>query len=236
MTLKINSISGPRNISTALMYSFAQRSDTQVVDEPYYGCYLNHNELEHPGRKEIIATMATDYTTVDDSLITFSEQPVLFIKNMAHHIVDLPTATLQQFMNVFLIREPYQLIASFAQVIPNPTLKDIGVKDEYELFMRLNDPNAIVIDAGELLNAPEDILRKFCQLVDIEFDKNMLNWKTGGIKEDGIWAKHWYSNVHQSTGFAKQSTSNRPLPSHCEALYEEAKPYYDTLYSKSIKQ
>ncbi|MBQ36281.1 MAG: sulfotransferase family protein, partial [Gemmatimonadaceae bacterium] len=26
--------SGPRNISTALMYCFAQRADTQVVDEP----------------------------------------------------------------------------------------------------------------------------------------------------------------------------------------------------------
>ena len=32
--------SGPRNISTALMYSFAQRDDTRVVDEPLYGHYL----------------------------------------------------------------------------------------------------------------------------------------------------------------------------------------------------
>ena len=235
MTLKINCISGPRNISTAFMYSFAQRSDTQVIDEPYYGCYLNHNELEHPGRNEIIAAMSTNYTTVDASLTTFSAQPVLFIKNMAHHIVDLPTATLQQFTNVFLIREPYQLIASFAQVMPNPTLKDIGIKDEYELYTRLNNPNVLIIDAGELLKAPQEMLKKLCQSLAIDFDENMLSWQMGGIKEDGIWAKHWYSNVHQSTGFAKQATSSRALPAHCEALYEEAKPYYDTLFSKSIK-
>ena len=30
--LKLNVWSGPRNVSTALMYSFRQRSDTLVVD------------------------------------------------------------------------------------------------------------------------------------------------------------------------------------------------------------
>ena len=34
--LRLNVWSGPRNVSTALMYSFAQRSDTRVVDEPLY--------------------------------------------------------------------------------------------------------------------------------------------------------------------------------------------------------
>ena len=28
--------SGPRNVSTALMYSFRQRPDTTVIDEPLY--------------------------------------------------------------------------------------------------------------------------------------------------------------------------------------------------------
>ena len=43
MPSKIISLwSGPRNVSTALMYSFAQRSDTQVIDEPLYAHYLQH--------------------------------------------------------------------------------------------------------------------------------------------------------------------------------------------------
>ncbi|MDH5368350.1 MAG: sulfotransferase family protein [Cyclobacteriaceae bacterium] len=235
MSIKINCISGPRNISTAIMYSFAQRNDTQVVDEPYYGCYLNQNNSDHPGRNEIIASLPTDFDAVNKTLNEFDAKPVLFIKNMAHHIVDLQIDVLSQFKNVFLIRNPYPLIASFAQVMPNPSIKDIGVKDEYELYIKLNDPNAIIIDSGELLNNPENILRKLCLLLKIDFDKKMLSWEIGGIKEDGVWAKHWYSNVHQSTGFVKQSTSDRQLPAHCHALYEEAKPYYDKLYSKSIK-
>ncbi|NCW57866.1 MAG: HAD family hydrolase, partial [Gammaproteobacteria bacterium] len=32
--------SGPRNLSTALMRSFGNRSDTVVVDEPFYAHYL----------------------------------------------------------------------------------------------------------------------------------------------------------------------------------------------------
>ncbi|CAF5023950.1 unnamed protein product, partial [Rotaria sp. Silwood1] len=33
-------ISGPRNCSTALMYSFNQHPDTVVIDEPFYGLWL----------------------------------------------------------------------------------------------------------------------------------------------------------------------------------------------------
>ena len=50
--VRINLISGPRNISTALMYSFAQRPDTFVLDEPFYAFYLHlpENIERYPGR------------------------------------------------------------------------------------------------------------------------------------------------------------------------------------------
>ncbi|MGD8481270.1 MAG: sulfotransferase family protein, partial [Gammaproteobacteria bacterium] len=43
--------SGPRNVSTAMMYSFAQRPDTRVLDEPLYGHYLKSSGARHPGRE-----------------------------------------------------------------------------------------------------------------------------------------------------------------------------------------
>ena len=46
----------PRNVSTALMYSFAQREDTQVFDEPLYAYYLKNSNSIHPGRKEILSS------------------------------------------------------------------------------------------------------------------------------------------------------------------------------------
>ena len=53
---KIMLWSSPRNISTALMYSFAQRSDTKVLDEPFYAYYLTNvnTKVDHPGKREII--------------------------------------------------------------------------------------------------------------------------------------------------------------------------------------
>ena len=56
-TLRICSWSGPRNVSTALMYSFGNREDTIAVDEPFYAHYLRVSDVDHPGKAEIIASM-----------------------------------------------------------------------------------------------------------------------------------------------------------------------------------
>ena len=61
---RINLISGPRNISTALMYSFASRSDTMVVDEPMYAYYLSQVDIDHPGQDEIMKALPKDIETV----------------------------------------------------------------------------------------------------------------------------------------------------------------------------
>ena len=55
--------SGPRNISTALMYAFAQREDTRVVDEPLYAHYLSsypEAQKYHPGTDDILNSMEND--------------------------------------------------------------------------------------------------------------------------------------------------------------------------------
>ncbi|MGB0195676.1 MAG: hypothetical protein ACPF84_04020, partial [Flavobacteriales bacterium] len=47
--------SGPRNCSTALMYSFAQRPDFGVVDEPLFAHFLQQTGAERPSRAEVLA-------------------------------------------------------------------------------------------------------------------------------------------------------------------------------------
>ncbi|MDP9438778.1 MAG: sulfotransferase family protein, partial [Actinomycetota bacterium] len=58
--LRLSVWSGPRNVSTALMYAFRQRPDTLVVDEPLYGHYLKVTQAPHPGDDEVLAAMDTD--------------------------------------------------------------------------------------------------------------------------------------------------------------------------------
>lgn len=229
----INLISGPRNLSTALMYSFAQREDITVLDEPFYGFYLKNASLEneHPSQKEILQTMELKEEKVVEGINALSEKKKVFVKGMAHHYLTETPSFILNWENVILIRHPKKLIASFSKVIHTPTLNDIGIKKASELFLFLkkSGKTPIVIDSDELLKNPESYLKKLCDLLNIPFSEKMLRWKKGGILEDGIWATHWYGNVHNSEGFAVQKSSSQPLPQHLEPLLKKALPYYETL-------
>jgi hypothetical protein len=220
------------------MYSFAQRSDTLVIDEPLYAHYLIKTNADHPGKDEIIKCMEKDGAkVVSDVILCEYKEEVIFMKQMTHHLIDLDESFLDKVINVFLIRDPKQLISSLAQVIPDVTMRDTGIKKQFELFKELNNRGLapIVIDSGEILKNPEAALTKLCNVLGIPFDKNMLQWKSGPRKEDGIWAKYWYENVHRSTGFEKQKTSSRELPEKLIPLYEECLPYYKKLFQYTIK-
>ena len=66
---KIALWSGPRNISTALMYSFANRQDTKVIDEPLFGYFLKHTGVWRPSAKEVLDNMDLNSASVVNKLI-----------------------------------------------------------------------------------------------------------------------------------------------------------------------
>lgn len=220
------------------MYGFANRGDFKVVDEPFYSYYLNLTKADHPGKKEIINSQPKDYKKVVESIsIAQVKHENLFIKNMAHHLISLDLEFINQWENVILIRNPKQLIASFAQVIQNPTHIDIGVKRQYEIYLQLLEQkkNVTILDSDQLLKNPKSVLTQFCKKMNIEMNDNMLQWESGSIPEDGIWAKYWYFNVHNSKGFATQKTSSRQLPKHYQKLWKETIPYYEELSIHAIQ-
>lgn len=217
------------------MYSFAQRKDTVVVDEPFYACYLSKANVNHPGKDEVLRAQSSDEEIVKQSIFREHKKPVLFIKNMAHHIEVLDEGFLTNCSTIFLIRNPKQIISSYAEVIDNPGMRDIGIEYEFQLFQKLRSSNPIVIDSGLVLENPESILRQVCERVKIKFEKDMLHWPAGPKPYDGVWAPYWYSNVHRSTGFEKQSTSERPLPDRLRVLSEKATEYYEQLYQYALK-
>jgi hypothetical protein len=233
----LNLISGPRNISTALMYSFAQRPDTTVFDEPFYAVYLDKSGAQHPGREEVLAAQSKDEDLVRTMIMNHQASPLLFVKNMAHHMEVLKKPFLDNAVNIFLIRNPKQIIASYAQVIELPVMRDIGIEYQYKLFQQLADAKRelIVLDSGHVLENPEAVLKKLCAACAIPFESNMLKWAKGPKPYDGVWASHWYKNVHSSSGFEKQTTSERSLPQQLESLYAQAKDYYEKLLPFSLK-
>lgn len=236
---RINLIATPRNLSTAIMYSFAQRVDTRVVDEPFYASYLQASGVEHPGRAEVLDDMENDPYIVQGSLLPdIPGKDLLFVKNMAHHMRGLPFEFWEAYDHILLIRDPAKLISSYARVMEKPTMADIGLDDQwsfYEGLRLLPHLRITVIDADILLTDPEATLRTLCSQMEIAFTESMLSWKTGGRPEDGSWAKYWYGSLHRSTGFKKQESSSKEFPPHCRPLYEASLPLYNKLFDKAIK-
>ena len=230
--LKLSVWSGPRNVSTALMYAFRQRPDTLVFDEPLYGHYLATTRADHPGDEEVLAVMETDGgRVVREVLLGPCERPVHFFKNMAHHLTGLDRGILRGISNVLLTRDPAEMLPSLARQIPEPTLRDTGLLQQAEILDHVlrHGETPLVLDARELLLDPRGVLEQACDRLGIPFYETMLRWPAGPKPEDGVWAKHWYDNVHASTGFSAYRPKTGAFPENLLPLLDQCRPLYERL-------
>ena len=238
-TTRISLWSGPRNISTALMYSFAQRRDTTVVDEPLYAHYLTDTDARsyHPGAEEVIASQETDGSRViREVLFGTYNSPVVFFKNMTHHLVGLDWDFLKQTKNLILTRDPADMLPSYTKQVEQPTMRDVGYEMHLQLIRYLIKEQQPVhlIDSTEVLMNPEAELTTVCNFLEIPFDRAMLSWSAGPRAEDGAWAKYWYHSVHRSTGFKPYEPKKKPIPKELEPLYLECKRAYEEILSHAL--
>lgn len=232
--------SGPRNVSTALMYSFAQLDGIRVVDEPLYGHYLRVSRAIHPGGDEVMAAMNCDGDAVMRELLEEQQgrpTPRLFIKHMAHHLVDIDLGFTVATMNLFLIRDPHEMLPSLTVQVPHAGLVDTGLKRQWELFEMLAErgQSPLVLDSRELLLDPASVLRQLCASINIPYSDDMLSWQAGGRAEDGVWAPHWYHAVHRSTGF-QPYREKATFPQELAPLLELCRPWYERLYEHAIRR
>lgn len=235
LAIRIAMWSGPRSLSTALMRAWENRPDTVVVDEPFYACYLAHSGAAHPLRDAVMAAQPSDWRAVIATLTgpVPGGRPIHYQKHMTHHL--LPEVSLDWLDHVrsgFLIRHPLEMAASWTRarnVVP--TLADLGVVRQAEIFDRVAEGLGRappVVDAGDLLDAPERALSALCDALDVPFEARMLRWPPGPRPTDGIWADHWYGSVRESTGFVRPGPSAPPPPG-LEPVIDAALPYYERL-------
>lgn len=228
--------SGPRNISTTLMYSFAQRKDTRVFDEPLYGHYLSKTNAKryHPDAELIIRSMECNGQLVVNEMLENNSTEVLFFKNMTHHLLDLDKSFMKKGLNIILTRNPEDMLPSFHKVIPNPTLKDVGYKSHVELlhYFEENNISHIVMDSKMILENPEQELKRLCKHANIPFLNKMLSWPAQARNEDGVWAKNWYKNIHKSNGFINYKKKSEEFPKELNSLHNECLVYYKQLLNK----
>jgi hypothetical protein len=239
-SVRIAMWSGPRNISTAMMRAWENRSDCAVWDEPLYGHYLFKTGIAHPGAKQVIEAQGIDWRNIVERCIANppNEKRIYYQKHMTLHLLpEIDRQWLSSLTNCFLIREPEPVIASYAAVREDVSLDDIGFVQQAELFEYVTQKSGtipMVIDSREFLLNPEAMLRKICIRLDLEFEASMLSWPTGARESDGVWGKYWYDSVWNSSGFAPWREKPLNLDLKQQAMADQARPYYDQLYQHRL--
>jgi hypothetical protein len=238
--MKIAMWSGPRNLSTAMMYAFAARGDCAVWDEPFYAAYLAKTGIDHPMRDTIVATDDTDPTRIAAACMgpTPDGKALHYQKHMTLHMIpEFDRGFMRHLTNVFLIRHPARVVASYSQKREAPTLPDIGFVQQAELFDQVagwTGRTPLVIDSADIRANPQESLEKLCTALGIPFTENMLHWPAGPKSYDGVWAPHWYNAVHASTGFGDPEGPLPTLPAEYAPLVEQALPHYQRLAAHKL--
>ena len=158
---------------------------------------------------------------------------------MTHHLLpEVERDWLDGLTNCFLIRDPAEVIASYVKKNDDPELEDLGFVQQAEIFEWVRERSETippVIDARDVLQDPERLLRLLCRAVGVEFDPAMLSWPPGLRETDGVWAKHWYGEVATSTGFAPYRERPAEVPKRLREIEARCRESYDRLFQHRLR-
>ncbi|KAJ7973388.1 Branched-chain-amino-acid aminotransferase-like protein [Quillaja saponaria] len=228
----IHSWSAPRSLSTSLMYSFAQRDDVEVLDEPLYANFLRVTGIDRPYREEMLSKMESDGNKVVNEVIFCpGRKKYRYCKHMSkQRVPGLTSDLMKKGKHFILIRNPLDILPSFDKVLPSSFL-ELGLTELVSIYSELCQLGKLppVIDAAELQQDPEATLRGLCDDLHIPFQPAMLKWESGRKPVDGIWAPWWYKSIHKSTGFEKTKKYPEPFYFPLYHLLEQSLPLYNLL-------
>ena len=237
---KIAMWSGPRNVSTALMYSFNERFDCYVTDEPLYANYLEKTGIKHPDFSKIIKKNETDFSLVIKWLTgpIPEKKSIWYQKHMCHHIPpESDISWIDCFSNCFLIRNPREVILSLSKITDFVSLDATGLPQQLMILnymIEKGEEIPPIIDSKDLLENPDLILMALCRELGIDYLPQMTSWDVGPKKCDGIWAKHWYNSAWSSSGFNEYIESDGELVGELESVNLEAQEIYQKLWERRL--
>ncbi len=232
--------SGPRNISTAMMRAWGNRPDTFVCDEPLYAHYLRQTGLDHPVAAEIIARHEADIEKVVAWLTgdVPEGRRIFYQKHMSHHLLPhIDRQWLGRLTHCFLIREPRAVLTSYIRKNTPTSSADLGFPQLWEIFDWVRQRSGAtppVLDARDVLENPRRLLGLLCDALHVEFTNAMLSWPPGLRPTDGVWARHWYTEVEHSTTFRPYAPKLEPVPPELQDFCDESQEYYDRLYAHRL--
>lgn len=233
--MRIAMWSGPRNLSTAMMYSFAARGDCAVWDEPFYAPFLAETGRAHPMRDDILRAHQTDAQVVAARCAAPPPGGAAhhYMKHMPHHMcASFPLDWAEGCVHTHLIRYPARVIASYAAKHDDVTLEDIGFATQADFWRRFPGP---VVDSADIRADPAGMLARLCAEIALPWTSEMLSWPAGPKAYDGVWAAHWYGAVHRSTRFAAAEGPVPQVPERYAHLLAAALPVYEEMRAQALR-
>lgn len=222
-----------------MMRAWENRTDTTVIDEPFYPHFLDHTGLDHPMADQVIANGETDWRAVIRHISQVPDQGVFYQKHITTHwLSHYSTDWLDKLAHIFLIRHPAPVVASYADKRAALTLFDLGYEQQLFLFDLISDKKGkepLVLDSFRFLQQPEQQLRLVCESLGIPFESRMLHWPPGARDSDGLWGAHWYDAVNQSTGFSQARTGLPELNEQQQSVADACQPSYQRLLKYAVE-
>ena len=235
--------------------------NSKVFHEPFEQAFYLGPERQSERYKHQSPDDKRTYHNIGHSLIKeYEGVDLVFSKDMGYavynHFDEFLQGGFQAFKHTFLIRNPSKSIPSLYAASINKQLtgwdyfdpEEGGFKQLLELywFIVANiDENPIVVDADDLLEDPEGIMRAYCEGIGVKFDKKMLEWEPRHLPRVHAY-RGWHTNVLNSSGFCRQVCSkpemngkkkveNETLPEIVLQTIEDSMPCYEELYKKRIR-
>lgn len=224
--------SNPRAVSTSLMYSFAQRDDMEVLDEPLYANFLRVYGGDRPYKEELVSKVESDGNKViKEIMFGPGQKKYRFCKHIAsQRVPGLTDELMKTGKHFILIRNPLDVLASYDKVV-RPSFMGLAYDNLASIYSELSYQGKPppVIDSDLLRENPEATLRVLCHELGIPFQAAMLKWESGPKPFDGLWAPYWYKSTHKSTGFEPPRKYPHPFPTSLYNLLEQCLPFYELL-------
>lgn len=242
----------PRSISTAFEFSIATLENVKVFHEvfssPYYSDKTNPYQALLPERTfaDSKNQLLTSYPGKD---VVFTKEQAYFVSGRFDMLLD---ADMKDFVHTFLIRDPKKAVPSGYRAVGNLEQwykfypeGEVGFRELRDLYYFVKDnidPCPVVIDADDLLENPEGMMKAYSQRVGIEFKDGMTKWEAGSMRtqdftdqKGGEENLKWNEAALRSSGLSKSvpcatGRDQESLPEKIVKCIEEYTPLYHDLY------
>lgn len=232
----------PRSISTAFERVMMERGDMNILHEPFSYLYYVHKDASAIDQQYVDPDHPTDYKGIRTHIEKEAADKDVFFKDMCAHGYEYlknDDDFLKKLNNTFLIRDPAKAIASYYAMHPEVTIEEIGLAQLCGIFEKVRnfEKAPIVVDADDLEDNPEGIIRAYCHTLDIPFIPESLTWEPGHQSEWDIW-EDWHTDAAQSKGIQKNVETFEVTVENndrLKAFYEDQYPYYEKMYRNRLK-